>query len=59
MKAATVKSGRDSHELLKTKVLSSSEIRENKAFVAQLTHSLETVYDKGPLAAVNEVLDQV
>ncbi|CAI4039031.1 hypothetical protein SMKI_06G3830 [Saccharomyces mikatae IFO 1815] len=59
LKAAAVKGGKDPHELLNIEVLFSPEIRDNKDFVAQLTHSLEVVYDKGPLAAVNEVLDQV
>ena len=59
LKAAAVKGGKDPHELLNIEVLFSPEIRDNKDFVAQLTHSLETVYDKGPIAAVNEILDQV
>ncbi|KAJ4136702.1 mannitol dehydrogenase dsf1 [Fusarium falciforme] len=59
LKAAAVKGGKDPHELLNIEVLFSPEIRDNKEFVAQLTHSLETVYDKGPIAAIKEILDQV
>ena len=51
--------GSDLCELLNIEVLFSPEIRDNKEFVAQLTPSLETVYDKGPIAAIKEILDQV
>ncbi|CAI4888505.1 AHL_G0031390.mRNA.1.CDS.1 [Saccharomyces cerevisiae] len=39
LKAAAVKGGKDPHELLNIEVLFSPEIRDNKDFVAQLTHS--------------------
>nr|CAI6757840.1 CLL_HP1_G0047250.mRNA.1.CDS.1 [Saccharomyces cerevisiae] len=39
LKAAAVKGGKDPHELLNIEVLFSPEIRDNKEFVAQLTHS--------------------
>ncbi|CAI4053731.1 hypothetical protein SUVZ_15G3720 [Saccharomyces uvarum] len=59
LQKAAVKGGSDPHELLSIDCLFGPELRDNKEFVAQLTHSLKAVYNNGPLAAVKEVLDQV
>ena len=59
LQKAAVKGGSDPHELLSIDCLFGPELRDNKEFVAQLTHSLKAVYNKGPIAAVKEVLDQV